>query len=285
MEDSRFVARGLHNRCVGEVEFRGFEASFMGILILMRFEVLATDYDGTLARNGSVEAATLAAIERLRASGRRAILVTGRETEDLKLIFARFDLFDVVVVENGAVLYYPSSQTIKCLHDPPPQRFIDELRARGIPVSVGHVIVSSREPHHTPILDVIKTLGLELEIIFNKGAVMVLPSGVNKATGLKRALREKGLLPERTVGIGDAENDHAFLRFCGCAVAVSNALPSLKRDAHLVTTSSHGAGVVEVIERLIANDLEGVAPQPAEIASRNDPRVFSGLGVRAADSP
>jgi hydroxymethylpyrimidine pyrophosphatase-like HAD family hydrolase len=38
---------------------------------------LATDYDGTLASQGMVDAATLAALERFKATGRRLILVTG----------------------------------------------------------------------------------------------------------------------------------------------------------------------------------------------------------------
>ena len=61
------------------------------------------------------------------------------------------------------------------------------------------------------MLEAIRDLGLELQVIFNKGAVMVLPSGVNKATGLDAALDELGLSPHNVVGVGDAENDHAFL--------------------------------------------------------------------------
>ena len=252
----------------------------------MRFDLLATDYDGTLARNGTVEPTTVAALERLRASGRQAILVTGREIEDLKRIYSRFDLFDVVVGENGGVLYYPASGMLKALHEPPLPRFVEELRIRGIPFSMGHVIVASREPHQTVILNAIKTLGLELEIIFNKGAVMVLPSGVNKATGLKSALVEMNLLPERTVAIGDAENDHALLKLCGCAVAVTNAIPSLKEVAHFVTEASHGSGVIEAIDRLIATDLAGIASGSGGGTSSNDPRVLlPGFGVSTSQSP
>lgn len=251
----------------------------------MRFNVLATDYDGTLAHGGQVETPTLKAIERLRASGRHAILVTGRDVESLRRIFSRLDLFEVVVAENGAVLYEPANDKIRPLHKQLPHRFVDELRHRGTPVSVGHVIVSSREPHDLVILDVIKDLGLELEIIFNKGAVMVLPSGVNKATGLDVALRERALERERTVGIADAENDHALLRFCGCAVAVSNALPSLKKAAHFVTASPHGGGVVELINRLIATDLAELVP-PSASQSSDDPDVLlPGLGVQTGKTP
>jgi predicted mannosyl-3-phosphoglycerate phosphatase (HAD superfamily) len=174
---------------------------------------------------------------------------------------------------------------VERLHDPLPSRFIADVRARGVPVSVGHVIVSSREPHETVILDVIKLLGLELEIIFNKGAVMVLPAGVNKATGLALALHKMGFTPDKTVGIGDAENDHAFLNMCGCAVAVNNALPSLKERACLVTTASYGAGVMETIDRLIADDLAGVGPNPSEVRSRDHPRVLPGVGNHTRASP
>src|SRR5438128_12665455 len=40
----------------------------------MRYAVLATDYDGTLATQGHVDAPTLAALEEVRQSGRKLIL-------------------------------------------------------------------------------------------------------------------------------------------------------------------------------------------------------------------
>lgn len=85
---------------------------------------------------------------------------------------------------------------------------------------------------------------------------MILPSGVNKATGLAVALDELGLSPQNVVAVGDAENDVAFLAACGCGVAVANALPSLKDQAHFVTRGDHGAGVSEVIDGLLQDDLK-----------------------------
>jgi hypothetical protein len=90
---------------------------------------------------------------------------------------------------------------------------------------------------------------------------MVLPSGVNKSTGMHTALAELHLSPHNVVGVGDAENDHAFLSACECAVAVANALPALKERADLVTRGKRGAGVTELIDAMIADDLEGVAPK------------------------
>jgi hydroxymethylpyrimidine pyrophosphatase-like HAD family hydrolase len=222
----------------------------------MRFHVLATDYDGTIARDGRVEDDTIAALERVRKSGRKLILVTGRQLPDLVAVFPRIDLFDCAVIENGAVIFNPTTRQSRMLAGPPPSAFAEELLARGVrPVSSGDVIVATCEPHQDQVLSLIHEFGLELQVIFNKGAVMVLPSGVNKATGLSTALEELGLSPHNTLGIGDAENDHAFLRMCECSVAVANALPALKDTADLVTRNEHGAGVVELIDLLLGDDL------------------------------
>jgi HAD superfamily hydrolase (TIGR01484 family) len=222
----------------------------------MRFHAIATDYDGTIAHNSDVDAATLAALERAKKSGRKLLLVTGRELPDLQLVFPRLDLFDLVVVENGAVLFNPQSKEVRILAEPPLPKFVAELRAHKIsPLSTGYVIVATHEPHHIEVLKIIHEYGLELQVIFNKGSVMVLPSGVNKATGLAAALAELALSPHNAVGIGDAENDHAFMRLCECSAAVANALPAVKEAADLVMGQARGAGVAELIDSLIADDL------------------------------
>jgi hypothetical protein len=119
---------------------------------------------------------------------------------------------------------------------------------------VGRTILATREPHEQTVLKVIHELGLEAEIIFNKGAVMVLPSGINKASGLLAACEELGISPHNVVAIGDAENDHAFLQAAGCGVAVANALPALKANATFVTQAMRGAGVAELMGRIDAED-------------------------------
>jgi hydroxymethylpyrimidine pyrophosphatase-like HAD family hydrolase len=227
----------------------------------MRYLALATDYDGTLAHDGRVDRPTLAALERVRASGRKLLLVTGRELPDLAATFPHLELFDRVVAENGALLVDPAAKTERVLAEPPPPPFLDQLKRRGVPISVGRSIVATWRPQATAVLEVIRDLGLEMQVIFNKDAVMVLPSGVNKASGLKAALKELGLSPHNVVGVGDAENDHAFLRTCGVAVAVANALPSLKAAADLVTDGARGAGVTQLIDRLLADDLASVRPR------------------------
>jgi HAD superfamily hydrolase (TIGR01484 family) len=222
----------------------------------VQYFAIAFDYDGTLATNGRVSDRTVHALEELRRTGRKLIIVSGRQLDDLFDVFPAITLFDAIVAENGGVLYDASTRNTEALADPPPDEFVTELRRQGVtPLSVGRVIVATWEPNEQTVLQVIHALNLELQVIFNKGAVMVLPSGVNKASGLRHALDRLKLSPHNAVAIGDAENDLAFLSSCDCAVAVDNALDSVKTRAHWVTSGDHGDGVIEFANRLIESDL------------------------------
>ena len=215
----------------------------------MPFLGLAIDYDGTLALGGRVEAATIAALRRLRSTGRRLIMVTGRWLDDLRQVFDAVDLFDAVVVENGSIVFLSDAARTLLVGEAPPPTLVQALRGRGVhPLSVGRGVVSTLESHQAAVLDAIRELDLHWQVVLNKGAVMVLPTGVDKAAGLKIALAEFGLSPLDVVGIGDAENDQAFLSICGCSVAVANALPAVKAAADIVTKADNGAGVRELIE-------------------------------------
>ena len=232
----------------------------------MRFIAFACDYDETLARLGRVSPEGVLALKQLAASGRKLLLVTGRELDDLLSVFPAADLFDRIVAENGAVLYRPATRERKRLAERAPEELVDLLNRRGVsPLSVGEVIVATLEPNQETVLEAIRELGLELQVIFNKGAVMVLPSGVNKGTGLRHALRELGISAHNCVAIGDAENDHAFLSISECAVAVANALPTLKERADMVTAHEATDGVIELIDQLCSDDLrrwEAATPSP-----------------------
>src|ERR1700736_1551035 len=142
----------------------------------MYFIALASDYDGTLAEDGRVAPATLKALDLLKQSGRKLILVTGRELPDLQEVFPELDRFALVVAENGALLYEPASRTQTVLGPVSPTAFIERLKERRVsPLSIGRCIVATLEPNEQIVLETIRELGLELQIIFNKGAVMVLP--------------------------------------------------------------------------------------------------------------
>ena len=233
----------------------------------MRYQALAVDYDGTIATDGKVDEATRAALRCVKASGRRLVLVTGRELADVTAAFGDLALFDLAVVENGSVLHEPASRATAVLGEPPSPAFVTELARRGVAhLAVGQVIVATRASFAPTVLGVIRDRGLSLQVVFNREALMVLPAGVHKGSGLGAALSRLKVAPPHTVAIGDAENDHAMLALCGYGAAVANALPALKARAQFVTRGECGRGVAELVERLIAFDL----PEPARETSRLD---------------
>src|SRR5262245_39524696 len=132
----------------------------------MFFVALATDYDNTLAVHGLVSEEARQAVEALKRSGRRAILVTVRELSDVLSILPQRVLFGLVVAGDGAVLYDPATRKEELLSPPPPAEFVARLEAAAIkPLSVGRSIVATWEPNEGTVLNVIRELGLELQII------------------------------------------------------------------------------------------------------------------------
>ncbi|WP_431856534.1 HAD family hydrolase [Azospirillum sp.] len=225
----------------------------------MHYTALAIDYDGTLADAGRVSPKALDALNRLKGAGFTLVLVTGRTLESLRAAFPEMALFDRIVAENGAVVHRPDTGDSTLLGSPPPAAAIEALRRKGIPLEVGQVIVASRTPHEKAVVDTFRELALDNAVEFNKGAVMVLPAEMTKATGLQLALDELQLEPSKVIGIGDTENDHTFLALCGASVAVADAIPSVREDADLVTQGGAGDGVVELADHLIAGDLQALA--------------------------
>jgi len=108
----------------------------------MRYLAFATDYDGTLATNGRVGDRAIEALERLKASGRKLLMVTGRHLRDLSGVFPRLELFDRVVAENGALLYDPASREEKVLAEAPQEEFLKALQAARVTFDVGRCIVA-----------------------------------------------------------------------------------------------------------------------------------------------
>ncbi|WRH66766.1 MAG: HAD family hydrolase [Planktothrix sp. GU0601_MAG3] len=226
--------------------------------------------------DGIVEESTLKALQRWRESGRKLILITGRQLDNLIDHVPIINRFDWVIAENGAVLYQPSTQIEKLLAERPSEAFITRLRDRihqkqqqlqnqPIPeeflkisqaqalefLGIGRVIIATWEPYLEITQKTIQELGVNLEIINNKGAIMILPVGINKAFGLKTLSELINLSPEKIVGVGDAENDCDFLQQCGYSVAVANALPQVKEKVNWVTKNSRGLGVEELIDQIL----------------------------------
>ena len=234
----RLTSAMARSQDIGSIKGRRFD---------LQFTMLACDYDRTLANEGTILASAEQALTKAKKAGFLLGLVTGREFNNLLDVCPQIPLFDLVVAENGAVVHLPASGVIEDLALPPGHLFIEELARREVPFSAGRVIVGTVRPHEGEVISAITALGLNLEIIFNKQDVMVLPRGINKATGLRTGLEMINVPASEIIAVGDAENDLAFLKASGFAVAVANALDSVKEAADFVTIAPSGDGVAEFI--------------------------------------
>jgi len=212
----------------------------------MHRRVLAFDFDGTLAENGVVPADVRTALEQLYDSGHALFLVTGRLTESVSLDPIG-DLFTGIVWENGAVLYDTVSRETDLPFGQLDRRLVEALIAADVPLEQGLAIVSTWAPHKETVWRVINKWGGDAAVINNKGAIMILPAGAAKGSGLQRLLTTCCFSPRNLVSFGDAENDLSLLTLGEYGVAVADAVPSLKAIADLVTTQPGPAGVHEAL--------------------------------------
>lgn len=206
------------------------------------FRAAALDYDGTLAEGGAAAPETLSALRETRASGVRTVLVTGRILPELRSVCPDlWDRFDAIVAENGAVLEIQGE--VRRLAPPVAQDLDPLLTRRGVVFRRGDVILATRGRFLTETAEAIRELGLACRLVHNRGEMMVIPSEIDKGTGVVQALAELGVSPRNAVAVGDAENDHSLLRSCELGVAVANGVTALKLRADLVLPHDNGAGV------------------------------------------
>jgi hydroxymethylpyrimidine pyrophosphatase-like HAD family hydrolase/DNA-binding response OmpR family regulator len=234
------------------------------------FRAVALDYDGTLAE-GEVAADALAAIAEARARGIRVILVTGRIISELRGVFAGFeDRVDAVVAENGAVLVTPVG--VRRLAAPVHRAVSAALSARGVVHRSGMVLVACVAADESVALEVVRGLGLDCQLVRNRGELMILPAGVTKGSGLREALGDLGLSHHNTIGVGDGENDHSLLDVCEIGVAVANAVDAIRAHADVTLALPDGQGVTDLLRGPLLSGHAHVYPRRWQITLGLDDR-------------
>jgi hydroxymethylpyrimidine pyrophosphatase-like HAD family hydrolase len=238
----------------------------------MYCRVLACDYDGTTAVNGKLVPEVAAALRAARAQGLVTLLVTGRVLPDLHAAQVDWTAFDAVVAENGAIVWLPGRDRTFHLGSPPPAHFLGELRARGVPFHAGAVVLGTADRHAGELLDVVRRLGIDGQLAFNREALMLLPTGVDKAAGVRRALEELGRSERNLIAFGDAENDLPLLALAEVGVAARGAVPSVAAAADERLSHPGGAGVAHYIEALLTRDAVAPTPPRRQIVLGHDDR-------------
>jgi HAD superfamily hydrolase (TIGR01484 family) len=209
--------------------------------------VMAFDFDGTLATEGVVPRAVESALERCRSLGYALFLVTGRRFETVSLGRVG-DLFTGIVWENGAVLSHRASGELYLPFGQLSPYLFKALEEAEIPFERGLAIAATWAPHDQAVWQTLAKLGGGAAVEYNKGAVMLLPPGAAKGSGLERLLAICGLSPRNLAAFGDAENDLSMLTLAEVAIAVADAVPTVRDMADIVAKQPGPAGVLEVLE-------------------------------------
>ena len=228
--------------------------------MLRYYRAVAFDLDGTITSGGPPDATVLEAIRAARHSGTRILLVTGRMLADLEAEMpGLLDEFDAVVAENGGVLAVNGVPTR--LAEPVEPGLASRLREQGVLVRSGQVLLACDGSIAHQAIDAVHELELDVQLVWNRGSLMLVPGGVTKGTGVLTALAALGISPHSAIGVGDAENDHALLHTCELGIAVANAVPALAEHADLVLAEPDGQGITKFLAGAVVRGTEVFHPR------------------------
>jgi len=215
------------------------------------FKMLATDYDGTIATRGRIPDNVEKDLLEVKQAGLLIAIVTGRGFDDLLRVCPQINIFDLIIAENGAIIYFPSQDKIEPLANKPPIEFITQLMQNNIPFHQHRIETIVRRRFAEKASALIEKFQFPLHIIPHQDYALILPIGINKAKGLEKALSHLNITNNQVIAVGDAENDLDFFDYCGFKVAVGNAQAEIKAKANWVAKKVEGEGMIEFIREYL----------------------------------
>lgn len=234
----------------------------------MAIKVFAVDIDGTLTENGGgvIHLAALAKLRYLERLGYNVIYVTGRSSVEAYVLAVFGGTTKIAVGENGgAITVAPQEHKLlasreKCMEGYEIlKKSVDGVQTKPVFPRMTEVVLlrTFDLQEGQKILD---EHGLSLYLSDSKYAFHINEKGVDKARGLREALKMIKADPEETVAIGDSETDVSMYDVCGCSIALGHAEDSVKKKADHVVGGREGAGLVEAVDYVAFNYL-GVKAQ------------------------
>jgi len=179
------------------------------------------------------------------------ILATGRSIYYVKKLCHKFNIWRCVVAENGAVIYFPSTKKTITLNTIYMMRARKIIKGLNLPNTViGRVITSNKIEDEKFIREGLGKIADKVCFMKNVNEIMVMPINVNKGLGLRLAMQYLNIDMEKTIVVGDGDNDVDMFLNPGFKVALSNADKKLKKLADQVTKDPSTMGVREIIQQL-----------------------------------
>lgn len=229
----------------------------------MAIKVFAIDIDGTLTENGGgvIHLAALAKLRYLERLGYNVIYVTGRSSIEGYVLAVFGGTTRIAVGENGgAITVAPQEHKLLASRDRCMEGYeilkksIDGVQTKPVFPRMTEVVLlrTFDLQEGQKILD---EHGLALYLSDSKYAFHINEKGVDKARGLKEALKMLKANPEETVAIGDSETDLPMYDICGHSIALGHAEEHVRKRANHVVTGREGVGLAEAIDYVAFNYL------------------------------
>ena len=227
----------------------------------MLIKAFAIDIDGTLTENGggTIHLPAFQNLRTLEKLGYRIIYVTGRSSIEAYILSVFGGTTKIAVGENGGVVTISPSDHIllgnkeKCIMGYNTlNRKIDNVK-----ITNGFDRMTEIVLERTFDIDkgkkIFKENNLDLDLYDSKYSFHINNRGINKATGLAKALDILKINPSETVTIGDSETDIPLFEFCGFSIALNHSDKTVKSKANHVVSGNEGKGLVEALDYIALN--------------------------------
>ena len=226
----------------------------------MKKKVLAVDIDGTVTLNGfgTIHLKALEKLRNLKNDGHHVIFVTGRSSVEAYILSIFGGLTLLGVGENGGCITHGEIMTHKLLGNKEECQNAFSYLKETLDESVLEKPVFPRltEVVLDRTFDIKNAQKLLDEKEFNVGlfdsgyAYHINSRGIDKGSGLIKALEMLNADLEDTIALGDSETDVPLFRTVKNNIAVNNSIPELKEIAKIVTTKNSGEGLLEGLDMI-----------------------------------
>lgn len=227
----------------------------------MLIKAFAIDIDGTLTENGggTIHLPAFQNLRTLEKLGYRIIYVTGRSSIEAYILSVFGGTTKIAVGENGGVVTISPSDHIllgnkeKCIMG------YNTLNRKieNVKITNGFDRMTEIVLERTFDIDkgkkIFKENNLDLDLYDSKYSFHINNRGINKATGLAKALDILKINPSETVTIGDSETDIPLFEFCGFSIALNHSDKIVKSKANHVVSGNAGKGLVEALDYIALN--------------------------------
>lgn len=242
----------LYNRLIGEKD----EYHRLEYLEKEDIKGMITDMDRTITerqakRDFDAEDFDKDLMRAMRRTGLDLFVATSRRLKYAKALAAKFNIFKAIICENGAVIYFPKEKktlTTSTYHMRRAKKIIQKMGLTG--ATTGKIMASVRKEDEEAVREKLGKIADRLEFSTNVDEVIIVPAHVNKGMGVRQAMLLLNIDLDKTICVGDGENDIDMFLNPGFKVAVANAHPKLKELAHQVTEQPSVKGMREILEKL-----------------------------------